>query len=1028
MKNAVSPLFGTILVLMLVLVSTPMKPAKADQVPEGLKMHQFSGSELTPCPACLASDPYGNVYVGVDLLGSLGKGPGAGRIIRLRDVDGDGTADEHSLFANIDNPRGIIPIGNQVIVLHTEIPSDTKVLTGMHLSVLKDENFDGVADGPPEYLVRDISVAESNRKRGADHTTNGITLGIDGWIYIAVGDFGMVDATGADGNKITMLGGGIVRVRPDGTEFEVYTHGLRNIYDVAVDPFMNVFTRGNTNDGGGWNIRFIDNIQSGQYGYPILFKNFTDEIIPALVDLGGGSGTGALFFQEPGWPEKYNNVPMMCDWGRSHLYIHRVTPDGPSFTQSEERFIEVSQITDAACDASGRLYLGAWDRAGFKGNPEKGYVVTVTPNDWSYKPFPHLSIATPTELVDALKSESATARLYAQQEILTRQSDRKVILPHLKSLAENNQELLESRVAAIFTLKQYLGSRANRYLAALSLKHPDVREWAIRAITDRKSQLDGTNENVLLRGLRDKNPRVQVTAAVALGRLGNPDHAARLLASAKVNGDDPLEFDAESEQSKPAYTSRQVKREQSVNIKLDIAGWKELYLGVGDSNDGDGNDHGSWFEPTIVMKDGSRVPLTDLQWKSAKGGWGKTLVNKDCTGNPLQMANGKPVKWGIGSHAPSLIVYDLPDGAIRFESRAGMSSSAGGNGTTVYFVDNRKLALKGKQEGPHATPNPEIILPHVAVQSVISLNAVDAALESVGTNRERAGLWALKYMHDTKAVDGLIQKFSNANSSLSQKRIATTLIRLYHREQQYDGTWWWGTRPDTRGPYYRTETWEASPKIAAFIKSQWDNPTQELKSVLQSQLLKHRVEIDGVDLQESQPDKPAETEPEVDLAAIASQEGEIGKMAIEDVIIALDKVKGNPAKGRELYTKQGCIACHTLDKDEALKGPFMGHIGGIMKPAQIAEAILKPNATISQGFATFLISTKDGGAAAGFITAESADEVEIRDITGRVTTIKTKEIKSRQELEVSMMPPGLASSMSLNDFASLVAFLANQKN
>ena len=76
------------------------------------------------------------------------------------------------------------------------------------------------------------------------------------------------------------------------------------------------------------------------------FKNFTDEIIPALADLGGGSGTGALFMQEPGWPERFNNVPMMCDWGRSQLVIHRLTPDGATFTQEPEEFIKLPQIAD----------------------------------------------------------------------------------------------------------------------------------------------------------------------------------------------------------------------------------------------------------------------------------------------------------------------------------------------------------------------------------------------------------------------------------------------------------------------------------------------------------------------------------------------------------------------------------------------------------------------------------------------------------------------------------------------------------
>src|SRR5690606_13132553 len=169
------------------------------------------------------------------------------------------------------------------------------------------------------------------------------------------------NATDRDGTQLIMLGGGILRIRPDGTGMEEYTHGLRNIYDVAIDPFMNVFTRENTNDGGGWNIRFSHQLQSGEYGYPVLFKHFTEEIIPAMVDLGGGSGTGALLMDDPTWPNKYNNVPMMADWGRNQVYIHRVTPSGGSYTQEQEDFIKLPQVTDLDIDASGRLYLSAWD-------------------------------------------------------------------------------------------------------------------------------------------------------------------------------------------------------------------------------------------------------------------------------------------------------------------------------------------------------------------------------------------------------------------------------------------------------------------------------------------------------------------------------------------------------------------------------------------------------------------------------------------------------------------------------------------
>ena len=191
---------------------------------------------------------------------------------------------------------------------------------------------------PDEQKVLVKGLAFDLKGRPADHTTNAIEMGIDGWVYIAVGDFGFHNATGTDGTKLTLLGGGIARVRPDGTELEMYTTGTRNIYDVAIDPFMNCFTRGNTNDGGGWNVRFLHHLQSGEYGYPRLFVNFASEIIPALEDVGGGSGVGALFLSEPTWPVKYNNQPLMADWGRKAVYLHRLTPDGPSFTQKPEDY------------------------------------------------------------------------------------------------------------------------------------------------------------------------------------------------------------------------------------------------------------------------------------------------------------------------------------------------------------------------------------------------------------------------------------------------------------------------------------------------------------------------------------------------------------------------------------------------------------------------------------------------------------------------------------------------------------------
>ena len=86
--------------------------------------------------------PSGAVYVGVDMQGSLGKKGNLGKIIRLVDTDNDGKADKHTEFAKVDNPRGLIAVGNKVFVLHSVFAKDGKI-DNQYLSVLTDANNDG---------------------------------------------------------------------------------------------------------------------------------------------------------------------------------------------------------------------------------------------------------------------------------------------------------------------------------------------------------------------------------------------------------------------------------------------------------------------------------------------------------------------------------------------------------------------------------------------------------------------------------------------------------------------------------------------------------------------------------------------------------------------------------------------------------------------------------------------------------------------------------------------------------------------
>ncbi len=999
-------------------------------LPEELEATLFSSKDLTPCVACLSVAPTGEVYAGIDQIGSLGKGAGFGRILRLTDQDNDGVSDSHTIYAEIDNPRGMISVGDKLYVLHTKW-ADEKNFDGMFLSVLEDKNGDGKADGPPKHLVKEISTRKYNQSRGVDHTTNGIRMGIDGWIYVAVGDFGFVNATGTDGTKLTMYGGGIIRVRPDGTELEAFAHGLRNIYDVAIDPYMNVFTRGNTNDGGGWNMRFIHEVQTGQYGYPTLFKRYTSEIIPALVDVGGGSGTGAMYFDEPGWPKKYTGVPMMCDWGRGQLYIHRISEDGPTFTQQQEDFIKCGRITDVDCDGSGRLFIGSWGKSGFKGGDD-GHISRVVPKGWKYQEFPDLKKRNAVDLANLLSSPSAKTQLHAQQEILSRGGKGQEVL----AVALDSAQATKSRIAAIYTIKQLLGTKSHAHLATLA-NDPAVAEHAIRALADRKTQLKKVPVAVFTTALKSKNSRVQVAAAVGLGRIGDTKAADALLAVANPPIVDPLPALSpvmeEDVSEKPFHQSAIIEKKAVHTFDVDITGWKELHLTLGDGGNGTGSDHGSWFDPVLVKKDGSIVKLTDLKWSKATQGWGKTRVGYSPTGAKLARKDGKPMTAGIGTHSIGSIIYKkLPAGTVRFKCTAGLASTDHG-GKVRFYVSNQpvtKLAGKGKQEiaeGPHAIPNSAVVLPHVARKALVDMNAGDACIQAIGGVNQEGALMALNYMHDANVVDQLLEEFSKMKDSVSKQRVAKTLIRLANREKVYDGETWWSTRPDTRGPYYYPTAWEKTEKIAKVLVSAAKNGSAELKYVISELATKDRVELPGLPKAEAT-QVVVKDEPKVNLKKIMDKQGQVGEMSIEDVTIALGQTKGNRSKGKALFAQQGCVACHSLNKDEVQKGPYLGQIGGIMDADRIAMSILRPEQEISQGFKTVSITTKKGGAHVGFVTNRLSDQIEMRDIAGTVTTLKASEIASETLLPISMMPAGLANGMSMNDFASLVHFLADQKN
>ena len=852
------------------------------KAPEGFDVSLYAAPPQVNYPVCVTTSVEGEVFIGVDEQGSLGKDKDRGRVVRCLDLDGDGKADKFNDFAKMDHPRGLVYDNGSLWVLHPPF-----------LTVFRDTNGDGVSD-ESEVLIEGISTEEVN-KRGADHTTNGIRMGIDGWIYIAVGDFGFNKAVAKDGTTLSKRGGGVVRIRPDGTEMEVFSWGQRNIVDIAIDPQMNIFTRDNTNDGGGWDIRLSHIMQTANYGYPSQYINFTEEIMPPLADYGGGSGCGALYFQDDRWPAPYHDMLLTCDWGRSEVFSHRLPKNGATYDAQQDTFVKIPRPTDADADASGRLFVTSWKGGQFAyDGPNIGFVAMITPSNFVPHPVSDLKHLDDAKLVQQLRSPSDAVRLASGRALALRARDCQIsnlkseIGAELLVLAKDHTASLNSRVAAIWTLRQ---SHFDAFKAGFSslLIDADLREHVLRAAADRKSQIDKSMIAPIFSKLDDSNPRVRAAAIVAMGRMGETRAAKELLRLTSASGR------ASALRGLPARETRTADAQPLAGEETKTDAWRQA--------------------------------------------------------------------------------------------------------------------------------DPGRVIPHLAVKALVDLNSVDECLAAVNGPHQAGAIAALKRMHDPKTVDGLFSVLSTSRDEALRREIWTALIRLYHREGEFtvESPKWWGTRPDTTGPYYDRQQWSESDRIADAIKVAMAEGDESLRSHITEQLKKHVVNLDGISAAEiamAKPDKAI-----VIAKADPNDKNAIANLAADVVTQRAAAGPGDVEKGRLLFQQQSCINCHTFANGQQPKGPHLVDIGKRYKRAELIESILNPGKKIAQGFDTWAFAMDDGKVYTGFIALESAETVTVRDATGISRELHQQNIEDRVKQEISMMPIGIVGNLSPEQLADLIAYL-----
>ncbi len=135
----------------------------------------------------------------------------------------------------------------------------------------------------------------------------------------------------------------------------------------------------------------------------------------------------------------------------------------------------------------------------------------------------------------------------------------------------------------------------------------------------------------------------------------------------------------------------------ATDVEVEIPeGSRELALVATDGGDGYDCDHADWINPTVTLKNGSTIDLTDRKYLRGTCGWGSIAVDKNINGGTLSI-NGTQYTNGFATHANSILLFNLPEGAVKFTAFAGIDntgSDQGSKSSVEFMVFNEDPTLR----------------------------------------------------------------------------------------------------------------------------------------------------------------------------------------------------------------------------------------------------------------------------------------------------------------------------------------------
>jgi len=149
----------------------------------------------------------------------------------------------------------------------------------------------------------------------------------------------------------------------------------------------------------------------------------------------------------------------------------------------------------------------------------------------------------------------------------------------------------------------------------------------------------------------------------------------------------------------------------------------------------------------------------------------------------------------------------------------------------------------------------------------------------------------------------------------------------------------------------------------------------------------------------------------------------LGDSADPAQILAL---KGDPARGREVFFSESgaqCKTCHRIAAVGGAVGPDLSQIGKKYGRGAILLHLLEPSREVAPEFLAYTAVTRSGEFHVGLLVERSVEETVLKDAQGKLQRILTLDLRSIEPRRESLMPELLLRDVTPQAAADLVAFL-----